>query len=336
MKAARHLVSIGSAALVIGLVAPGMASAANGVGSDAPGQIVFQAPVNGHSQIFLEHADGSNVRRLVTSGDDDWTPSISPDGRRVAFFRIFADGSPDEIFLVNVDGSHLHPVGASGCGENCLGDDTEGYPWSPDGSQLVFERALLDASGNVNVGLWLMNTDGTGAHQITQLDLAVDSEDHRPAWSPDARRLVFQRIDRTVTPEQGVLFSVAVNGTDLRQMTPSALDVNDPDWSPDGALIAFQSPAEANQGGAQDIYTIKPDGTSLTQLTAGLSSHKGFEGTFHPSWSPDGTQLVFSHSPSTAGAADLYEMDRDGTGLHVVRHTVLNENAPDWGTAPTT
>ena len=334
MKAARSFALIGSAALVIGVVAPGVAGAATRVDSDARGQIVVQAPVNGHWQIFLEHADGSNVRRLVTSGDDDLAPSISPDGRRVAFFRIFADGSPDKIFLVDVDGSALTPIDVEGCAENCLGDDTEGYAWSPDGTQIVFERALLDASGRVNVGLWLMNTDGTGAHQITQLNSAVDAEDHRPAWSPDATRLVFQRIDRTVSPEQGALFSVRVDGTDPRQITPWALNANDPDWSPDGTLIAFQSPAEANEGGVQNIYTIQPDGTGLTQLTAGLSSHRGFQGTFHASWSPDGTQLLFSHSPSTALGADLYKMDRDGTDLHVVRHTVLNENAPDWGTAP--
>jgi TolB protein len=335
MKAARSVPLIGSAALVIGLVAPGVASAANSVDSRSRGQIVFQAPVNGHWQIFLEHADGSNVKRLVTSGDDDLTPSISPDGTRVAFFRIFADGSPDEIFFVNVDGSDLHSIDVGGCTGNCLGDDTEGYAWSPDGTQIVFERALLDASDKVNVGLWLMNTDGTGAHQITQLNSAVDSEDHRPAWSPDASRLVFQRIDTTVSPEAAALFSVRVDGTDPRQITPWALNANDPDWSPDGALIAFQSPAEANQGGEQNIYTIRPDGTGLTQLTAGLSSDRGFQGTFHPSWSPDGTQLVFSHNPSTALRADLYKMNRDGTDLHVVRHTVLNENAPDWGTAPT-
>ena len=335
MKAVRDLALIGSAALVIGLVAPGIASAAKSVGSNARGQIVFQGPINDRWQIFIEQADGSNVRRLVTSGDDDLAPSISPDGKRVAFFRIPANGSPDEIFVVNVDGSDLHPIDVSGCTGNCLGDDAEGHAWSPSGTQIVFERALLDASGKVNVGLWLMNIDGTGAHQITQLNMAVESEDHRPAWSPDATRLVFQRIDTTVSPEQDALFSVRVDGTDLRQITPWALNANDPDWSPDGALIAFQSPAEANQGGNQNIYTIQPDGTGLTELTAGLSSHRGLQGTFHPSWSPDGTQLVFSHSPSTALRADLYEMNRDGTGLHVVRHTVLNENAPDWGTAPT-
>jgi TolB protein len=322
--------------MAMSALAVGSAAAASTASHlQARGQIVFQAPVNGRWQIFLEDADGSNVRRLVTSGDDDLAPSISPDGRRVVFFRIFADGSPDEIFLVNVDGSDLHAVDTGGCDETCLGDDTEGHAWSPDGTQLVFERALLDDSGNVNVGLWIMHADGSGPHQITQLNLAVDAEDHRPAWSPDGTQLVFQRIDRAVTPEQGVLFTVRVDGTGVRQLTPSAFDVNDPEWSPDGSLIVFQSPAEANAGSEQNIFTIGADGADLTQLTGGLSSHRGFQGTFHPSWSPDGTQLVFSHSPSTAGGADLYQMNRDGSGLQVVRHTLLNENGPDWGTAPT-
>lgn len=334
MKTPRRIALIGSAVLMVGLVGPGTVNAARTDDFDGSGQIVFQAPVDGHWQIFIEDADGGNARRLVTSADDDLTPSISPDGRRVAFFRIFASGAPDEIFVVNVDGSDLHTVAADGCAETCLGDDTEGYAWSPAGTQIAFERALLDASGNVNVGLWVMNTDGSGGHQITQLNLAVDSEDHRPAWSPDATHLVFQRIDRTVSSEPSALFSVRLDGTDPRQVTPWAMSVNDPDWSPDGALIAFQSPAEANEGGEQNIFTSRPDGTGLTQLTAGLSSSRGYQGTFHPSWSPDGSQLVFSHNPSTGQRADLYKINRDGTGLHVVRHTILNENAPDWGIAP--
>src|SRR3954466_14611846 len=129
MKAKRGIVLIGSAALVIGLVAPGVASAAHGADPDGRGQVVFQAPVNGHWQIFLEDADGSSVRRLVTSGDDDLAPSISPDGRRVVFFRIPADGSRDEIFVVDVDGRDLHTTDIGGCTGNCLGDDTEGYAW---------------------------------------------------------------------------------------------------------------------------------------------------------------------------------------------------------------
>ena len=247
MTTVRHLAFMGSAALVIGLVGPGAATAANRAASDAAGQIVFQAPVNDHWQLFVENADGSNVRRLVTSGDDDLAPSISPDGRRVVFFRIFSNGSPDKVFLVNVDGSNLHALDIAGCAETCLGDDTEGQAWSPDGTQIAFERALLDPSEQVNVGLWVMNADGARPHQITQRRLGVESEDHRPDWSPDGTRLVFQRIDRTRSPEMAALFTVRGDGTDARQITPWGLDPNDPAWSPDDA-DRFPVPGRSQSG----------------------------------------------------------------------------------------
>jgi dipeptidyl aminopeptidase/acylaminoacyl peptidase len=113
------------------------------------------------------------------------------------------------------------------------------------------------------------------------------------------------------------------------------MEVGDPDWSPDGSLIVFQSPPEANQGGEQNIFTIHPDGTGLTQLTAHLSSEAdGKQGTFHPSWSPDGSQIVFIHNPGTNGVGDLWVMNADGTDLHLLVATGLNETGVFWGPSP--
>jgi Tol biopolymer transport system component len=113
------------------------------------------------------------------------------------------------------------------------------------------------------------------------------------------------------------------------------MNADDAAWSPDGSLIAFQSPPEANQGGEQNIYVIHPDGTGLKQLTAHLSlDPNGKQGTNHAWWSPDGSQIVLSHNPGLNGVADLFVMNRDGSDLHVIAATPLNENAPFWGQLP--
>ena len=105
------------------------------------------------------------------------------------------------------------------------------------------------------------------------------------------------------------------------------MGADDADWSPDGSLIAFNSP----EGPDQNVYTIHPDGMGLERLT---SNSEAGQHTFHPSWSPDGTQILFSHNPSTDGWGDFFVMDRDGSDVHIVAATTLHENHAYWGRSP--
>jgi hypothetical protein len=59
------------------------------------------------------------------------------------------------------------------------------------------------------------------------------------------------------------------------------------------------------------VYTIDPGGTDLTRLTPTDGSQERT-----PAWSPDGTQLVVSSRPGSAGEARLWVENADGTGRH--------------------
>ena len=312
------------------------ASASSAV-AKAEGQIVFHddRAASSHQQIYIERADGSDVRQLVVSEYDDVKPRLSPDGRHVVFTRYGPDSS--HIFVVNVDGTGLNEIDEDSCARGCGGD--EDVSWSPDGTQLAMTRNLMDPSTSqtpVNIGIWLMQADGSGAHQVTLKKLICPNvckggaQDNRAAWSPDGERLVFLR-DTYTSPEQYGIFTIAIDGSDLGRVTPETMNVDDPAWSPDGTLIVFQSPPEPTEGVEQHIYTIHPDGTGLKNLTDGI----GPGWSNGPSWSPDGSQIVFSHFPSTKGVSDLFVMNRDGSNLHLLARTALNENGPNWGPLPT-
>src|SRR5438876_6642304 len=114
------------------------------------------------------------------------------------------DAEHDVLMIANADGSGLHQLAqdcTGACGAQCAqaslpcpGDD---YPsWSPDGTRIAFQRAYGSNVQHLTVAIWVANTDGSHAHQLTQPQL-VNSEDHAPGWSPDSRRIVFNRINHS-------------------------------------------------------------------------------------------------------------------------------------------
>jgi Tol biopolymer transport system component len=61
-------------------------------------------PLQGVYQLYIMNADGSNVRKLTQSGDN-FHPSWSADGTRIAFDRMV--GNNHQIFVIDTDGANL-------------------------------------------------------------------------------------------------------------------------------------------------------------------------------------------------------------------------------------
>ena len=76
--------------------------------------------------------------------------------------------------------------------------------------------------------------------------------DRNPEWSPDDTLIVFG----SSRDGDFELYSQAVDGGALNQLTSNDVDDDDPSWSPIANRIAFMS----KRGGARDIWTMDPDG----------------------------------------------------------------------------
>ncbi|MFL6100299.1 MAG: TolB family protein [Actinomycetales bacterium] len=285
-------------------------------------------------QIFLERADGRDARPVVRSDADDESPALSPDSRHVAFTRRTAS-QPDQIFLVGVDGSGLRQVTPSGCPDRC-GAAVDSAAWSPDGASLAFTRTVFHGNDPmpVRAEIWVVDIATASAHRVTRGSAArvgdrLRSQDGYAGWSPDGRRILFVHEEHA-TPaglSQYAVMTIALDGTDLRPVTPNDVNAGQPVWAPDGSLIAFQSPPD-DEGVTKALYTIRPDGTGMTSLTSTLDSND----SAYPSWSPDSRLIAFSHvREGSSGGADLYVVSRDGGDPHPILRTGPAETTPSWG-----
>jgi TolB protein len=127
-------------------------------------ELAFVSDRSGTAQIYVMDAEGTNVRRVTSSGFNT-QPRWSPRGDTIAFTS--RHGNHD-IWAVSPDGSNLRRLTA-GPGDN------ESASWSPNGRHLVFQSSRLGGTQ-----LFTMLADGSEQQVLT----GGPGQASSPAWSP--------------------------------------------------------------------------------------------------------------------------------------------------------
>jgi TolB protein len=187
---------------------------------------------NVYTGLFTIRPDGSQYSEIQISSDSFFeTPDWSPDGTKIAFYRVF---TPEfGIYTVKADGTGLTPLAigdASGASDPS---------WSPDGRKIAFSRGSRpSAPGDEDI--WVMNGDGTGQTRLT----TDPKRDLDPSWSPDGTKIAFasNRDDPNVAtcggyyPEPPCSFDIFVMNTDgsnQRNVTNTpTIHEGQPSWQP--------------------------------------------------------------------------------------------------------
>jgi Tol biopolymer transport system component len=206
--------------------------------------------------------------------------------------------------------------------------DSEGFDgfasWRADGRKLAFMSNRVTATNpEGDFEIFVMNADGSLVRQITFSAF----DDENPAWSPDGKRIVFQRdLDPVVGQVNYDIFTMKADGSNQQNRTndPALQDI-DPNWSPNGRRIAFSS----DRDGDLEIYTMRPNGSRVRQLTFndGLID----EG---PNWSPDGRMITFDSdrdvTEQTPFQFEIYRMRADGDDQTRLTFHDLSDFWPAW------
>jgi TolB protein len=108
-------------------------------------------------------------------------------------------------------------------------------------------------------------------------------------------------------------------GEHQTRLTTTGKDA-DPEWSPDHKLIAFHSTRDGNM----EIYVMTADGKTVKRLTNNPLFDR------NPTWSPDGTKILFENGPEQYNNRDLYVMNTDGTGVRRLTSNTADDLDPAW------
>lgn len=218
-------------------------------------RIVFQRFSDGHSDVFVMEADGSNLQQLTVA--TGFQPAWSPDGPQIVFGS-GRDGDED-IFVMDADGS-----GETKLTHNTVDDVLPA--WSPDGTTIAFTSRR---QGNTDI--YLMDPDGSDETRLTR----NPGWDGGPDWAPDASRLVFQSNRRLSNHD---LYTMLTDGTGLTRLTSSTALEWAPAWSPDGTKIAYTLARYSRN--VEDIVIVDVQSSERVRITISNS----FE--LEPNWQP--------------------------------------------------
>ena len=125
----------------------------------------------------------TGLDRITTSAVHDYPPTVSPDGKRVAFVSNRGDGNRD-IYVMKLapESATNRPVRLT---KHVASDQ---FPeWSPDGRQIAFSS---ERSGNPEVYRMAVAPEGR-----TNKPVNLSKSPYRdlvPTWSPDGKKVAFQ------------------------------------------------------------------------------------------------------------------------------------------------
>jgi Tol biopolymer transport system component len=233
--------------------------------------VVFSGALSrpGTDHLLLADTKTGSIRPITADFANEADPSLSPDGKRLAFSSRIDD---TDIVEVPLDGSHIRDILATSTNEHCA-------TWSPKGDQFAYVKER-----NGRDEIWVHHIrEGWERRLITPSDFRQGPTDRvtEPSYSPDGQRLAFTRVSEG---RFSLWVTNAIGGPPVPLGVESALV---PVWSPDGVWIAYTD-ISAPQAGLSKIAVGRASKPVMI-----IPPGEGAAPIVRSQWSPRGDWLTW-------------------------------------------
>ena len=220
--------------------------------------------------VWVANADGSGKTKLTPEGHEDFGPSWSPDGTKIAFASREVEAGDFTLWTMNADGSDRRQLLDDG--EPIYGFQPA---WSPDGQVIAFTEYGYVARGRGYTSVAL--TDPTGNDGVEYV-----AEGSDPEWAPDGGSIVY--VDDYFG--YGELRRFEFASEDDERLTDPEDDAyyRGPSVSPDGTRIVAETEVVTPARGGDvlyDLVTMNADGSGESVL-AGTRGGSGADWSVAP------------------------------------------------------
>lgn len=227
----------------------------------AMSKIAFVSTRTGRKEIYTADYDGTNGRQVTHDNAISVSPSLSPNGHRLAYTG-YQSGYAD-IYLIDLaTGARLRLIKFPGT--------NSGPRFSPDGNRLACTLSKDGSPGLYIVGI------GGGAQRLTRTRGAESCG----TWSPNGSELIYSS-DVNGGPQ---LYRISSFGGPSHLVSTGFGYATEPNWSPNGERVAFNVRA----GGAFSVAVLDLKSGAARIVAQGEN----------PVWGPDSQHLLFSTKDS--------------------------------------
>jgi TolB protein len=230
-------------------------------------------------EVHMMDYDGQGARAFTRDGSIALFPSLSLDGRRLAYVS-YRSGYPN-VVIRGEDGLII--------GSTQFKGTTTSPAVGPDG-----RIAFASSKDGESMEIYVANGDGSGAKKLTRTRNAVNIS---PRWNPKTGREIAFISDRGGSPR---IYLMDADGGNERPLLNLGGHMDSPSWSPDGRFLAFAW----DGGGSFHIYVADvATGQTLRLTRAGRNEN--------PAWSPDSRHIAFQSNRT--GRWEIWAMHVDGS-----------------------
>ncbi len=287
--------------------------------------IVFTSERFGSADVFRIHPDGSGLERLTDSPAFDDQGALSPDGRTLAFVST-REGGTANIWLLDT-GNKTHAVNLT---RNQAGNFRPS--WSPDGKWIAFSsdrdmplvRYIRDTGPAWELmqttAIYIVHPDGSGLRRLTALDGCAGT----PKWSRDGRRVLFEQVvDMKAMRKFGARTQIVSIGIDTGSREVHSDGTN---WASSPSYVGNSDIGYRNSQGTI-VYASGRTGPATAAATP-------YESPQNPSWSPDGTLVVYDRKTWLNPQSIEVSRSRDPRYELISGTTVLDTFPPPFTVTP--